>query len=103
MKYIRLFEERKNKKFWKVRPTSMEYAIIALDKIGIPKNNPYRKDLMRTIDASSDEKTFFVVYDSWSWCYTTNDKVGGFVNSGYEYMGEVKVEPHEVEAMKYNL
>ena len=135
MRYIRLFEEDgrvKNKKFWKIRPTSVEYAIVALDKIGMPKNDPYRKDLIRRIEASSvyndkpvknsfyndkdfpqsmldswmvkDEKTLFVVHDDWyGWNHTTNDKVGGYVNSKYEYMDEVKVEPHEVEANKYNL
>jgi hypothetical protein len=117
------------KNFGKIRPTSVEYAIIALDKIGMPRNNPWYGQIISIIETNielytkedpndsndlpenlrsswmvRDNKTLFVNYDEhYGWNFENNNGVDRLVNFGYEYQGEIKVEPYEISSYKFRI
>lgn len=121
------------KRFWKIQPTSSEYMEVALNKVGMPEDAVYynlminlRNELSK-VDMFSgknelckddqirygpggwmfhNDGTLFLSltmeYGEPFWSYNINSPAK-YVNNGYEYKGEIRVEPWEIEAMKYNL
>jgi len=133
MKHLKTYESTNDKMFWKIQPTSKHYLELALNKISICDKQFIHQQMLRDFDdlPEVDDEQFSYLpddirYGNGSWMfkndrtffvgknfnfndthtqlfnYTINDSAK-YVNSGFDYKGEVRVHDYELDAKKYNL
>lgn len=105
MKYIKTFENIEiYKQFWLISTEPKEYKL-TLNMLNVPKYDNFY-DISSS--SFSGHKIYFSIFKDekrikYDWNRATREGYTNFIDSGYEYCGEIKIPEYMISGEKYNL
>jgi hypothetical protein len=105
MRHLKLYEDIENyKKFWLISTEPKEYEL-TLMQLKVPKYNEYYE---YDLSSFGDDKAYFGIFKDekkivYNWNRATRDGYINFIDSNYEYCGEIKIPEYMISGEKYNL